>query len=151
MSSDQAISPPINEIAAQPDTSDVDWLLDEEHGFVVFFRPRCGSTTLTRWFFENKGVKFGGFSISAYRNEWLQPRIVQLQSYLEANYDKLHKFVVIRDPMSCAPMSILELANMTSALPNGWNTSRKSIWTELISSGAGSRRCRAGRAGSLMW
>lgn len=111
MSSDLSASRPIDEIAAQSDISDVDWLLDEEHGFVVFFRPRCGSTTLTRWFFENKGVKFGGFSISAYRNEWLQPRIAQLRSYLDANYDKLHKFVVIRDPIERVVSSYLHVVN----------------------------------------
>ncbi len=111
MSSDQSISSPIKESAARLDTSDVDWLLDEEHGFVVFFRPRCGSTTLTRWFFENKGVKFGGFSISAYRNEWLQLRFVQLQSCLNTNYDKLHKFVVIRDPIERAVSSYLHVVN----------------------------------------
>ena len=79
--------------------SDVDYLLDMDRAFVLFFRPRCGSTTLTRWFFENQGVKFGGFSISAFRNNWLKPKLLQMNNFMERNYDKLHKFVVVRDPL----------------------------------------------------
>lgn len=90
---------------------DVDWLLDEERGFVAFFRPRCGSTTLTRWFFENKGVKFGGFSISQFRVEWLGPRIDHLQQVLQDQYDRLHKFVVVRDPIDRAVSSYLHVVN----------------------------------------
>ncbi len=91
--------------------SDVDWLLDEENGFVLFFRPRCGSTTLTRWFFENMGVVFSGFSISGYRVEWLESRMEHLQQVLDERYDELHKFVVIRDPIERAVSSYLHVVN----------------------------------------
>jgi len=91
--------------------NDIDWLLNEEKGFVLFFRPRCGSTTLTRWFFENMGVKFGGFSIAKFRNEWLEPRLEHLQQALNARYKDLHKFVVIRDPIQRAISSYLHVVN----------------------------------------
>lgn len=94
-----------------PRTNDIDWLLDEERGFVLFFRPRCGSTTLTRWFFENNGVVYGGFSIAAHRNEWLAPRLEHLQQVLDQRYDELHKFVVIRDPIERAVSSYLHVVN----------------------------------------
>ena len=94
-----------------PSMQNVDWLLDEERGFVFFFRPRCGSTTLTRWFFENKGVKFGGFSIAAYRTEWLEPRYGHLKSVLDQRYDELQKFVVVRDPIERAVSSYLHVVN----------------------------------------
>jgi hypothetical protein len=90
---------------------DIDWLLNEEKGFVLFFRPRCGSTTLTRWFFENLGIKFGGFSISQFRNEWLESRVEHLQNVLEVHYEELHKFVVIRDPIERAVSSYLHVVN----------------------------------------
>lgn len=92
-------------------TNDIDWLLDEERGFMLFFRPRCGSTTLTRWFFENKGVVFSGFSISAYRNEWLAPRLEHLQQVFNQRYEELHKFVVLRDPIERAVSSYLHVVN----------------------------------------
>lgn len=91
--------------------SDIDWLLDDERGFALWFRPRCGSTTLTRWFFENRGVKFGGFSISAYRNDWLKERYGELARTLEQRYDELHKFVVIRDPIERCVSSYLHVVN----------------------------------------
>ena len=91
--------------------SDVDYLLDMERGFVLFFRPRCGSTTVTRWFFENQGVKFGGFSISAFRNEWLEPRLERMNDFLVKNYDALHKFAVVRDPVDRAVSSFLHVVN----------------------------------------
>lgn len=94
-------------------TSEVDWLLNEEKGFVLFFRPRCGSTTLTRWFFENTGTKFGGFSISAYRVDWLNERLEQLQAALSERYDELHKFVVVRNPFERAISSYLHVVNHT--------------------------------------
>lgn len=89
----------------------IDWLLNEEKGFVLFFRPRCGSTTLTRWFFENMGVKFGGFSISQYRSEWMEPQLEHLQKVLNERYNELHKFVVIRDPIERAVSSYLHVVN----------------------------------------
>jgi len=92
-------------------TNEIDWLLDEERGFVLFFRPRCGSTTLTRWFFENNGVVYGGFSISAHRNEWLAPRLEHLQQVLDDRYDDLHKFVVLRDPIERAVSSYMHVVN----------------------------------------
>ncbi|MBL4810719.1 MAG: sulfotransferase family 2 domain-containing protein [Phycisphaerales bacterium] len=99
--------------------SEVDWLLDEEHGFVLFFRPRCGSTTLTRWFFENMGVVFSGFSISAYRVEWLTRQMEHLQEVLDSRYDKLHKFVVLRDPVERAVSSYLHVVN--NPADSQWN------------------------------
>ncbi len=90
---------------------EVDWLLNEEKGFVLYFRPRCGSTTATRWFFENMGVKFGGFSIAAFRNEWLEPRLDDLQEFLDENYSTLHKFVIVRDPFDRAVSSYLHAVN----------------------------------------
>lgn len=86
---------------------EVDWLLNAEKGFVAFFRPRCGSTTVTRWFFEALGHKFGGFSIAAFRNEWLEPRFEELSAVLQARYDELHKFAIIRDPFERAVSSYL--------------------------------------------
>lgn len=91
--------------------TDIDWLLDEERGFVLFFRPRCGSTTLTRWFFENKGVKFGGFSISAFRTDWYHEHYEHLARILDQRYDDLHKFVVIRDPIERCVSSYLHVVN----------------------------------------
>ncbi|WP_186510776.1 sulfotransferase family 2 domain-containing protein [Caenimonas sedimenti] len=109
----EAIAAGLNAAApgAAQSVGDVDWLLDQERGFVMFFRPRCGSTTLTRWFFENLGVKFGGFSIAAYRNEWLEPRLEQLRADLHSRYAELHKFVVVRDPFERAVSSYLHVVN----------------------------------------
>jgi hypothetical protein len=110
-------------------TSDIDWLLHEEKMFACFFRPRCGSTTLTRWFFENIGYKFGGFSIAAFRNEWLQPRIEQLTAFLDAHYDELHKFVVVRDPFDRAVSSYLHAVNNLRNYQ--WDVIKKKISPEI--------------------
>lgn len=90
---------------------DPDWLLNTEKGFVAFFRPRCGSTTLTRWFFENLGYEFGGFSIAEFRNDWFRERADELQAALDERYPDLHRFVVVREPLDRAVSSYLHVVN----------------------------------------
>jgi len=109
--------------------NDIDWLLDLDRGFVVYFRPRCGSTTLTRWFFENLGVKFGGFSISAYRKDWLSTRWQKLEDYLNQHYDNLHKFVVVRNPFERAVSSYLHVVN--NPLDSQWSVVKPFVEEDL--------------------
>jgi hypothetical protein len=90
---------------------DPEWLFNSEKGFVFFFRPRCGSTTLTRWFFENMGYKFGGFSIAGFRREWMEERWDALARELDERYDELLKFVVVRNPYDRAVSSYLHAVN----------------------------------------
>jgi hypothetical protein len=91
--------------------ADVDWLLNTDKGFALWFRPRCGSTTATRWFFENLGVQFGGFSIAQFRNSWIAERFAELSAHLEEYYDDLHKFVIVRDPYDRAVSGYLHAVN----------------------------------------
>jgi hypothetical protein len=57
------------------------------------------------------GVKFGGFSIAAYRNDWLEPQLDHLQKVLDERYEELHKFVVVRDPIERCVSSYLHVVN----------------------------------------
>ncbi|NDV27504.1 sulfotransferase family 2 domain-containing protein [Desulfovibrio sp. JC010] len=92
----------------------LDWVLNSEKGFAAFFRPRCGSTSVTMWFFANMGYRLRGVSVAAFRKDWVDTHREELEQGLEKNWDSLHKFVVVRDPFDRAVSSYLHTVNYPS-------------------------------------
>jgi len=73
-------------------------LINRRHKFALFFRQRCGSTSATRWFFENLGYSFNGFSIAGFRSIWSKNNMSSLYSHFDEHFDEYLKVAIIRNP-----------------------------------------------------